>query len=171
MTVGATQPSSASVPACERRQPWSWTHLSPDGQRMDNRAAIPLVPAYLYRTHGQHVVRSRADAEQPAHMDGAGQHGQVGSVRHAGYSGIGRLAGLADGACTDLPGRRMWSILAALPLVVPSYVYVYLHVTFLFPPRGCCNSCWNRRRGASGSRLRFSGRVRAPRSSPIPSHS
>ncbi len=34
---------------------------------------------------------------------------------------------------TDLPGRRIWTILAALPLVVPSYVYAYLHVTFLSP--------------------------------------
>ena len=36
-------------------------------------------------------------------------------------------------ARTDLPGRRMWAVLAALPLVVPSYVYAYLHVTFLSP--------------------------------------
>lgn len=34
---------------------------------------------------------------------------------------------------TDLPGRRVWVVLAALPLVVPSYVYAYLHVTFLSP--------------------------------------
>ena len=36
-------------------------------------------------------------------------------------------------ASTDLPGRRVWAVLAALPLVVPSYVYAYLHVTFLSP--------------------------------------
>ncbi|HIE55269.1 MAG TPA: iron ABC transporter permease [Chromatiaceae bacterium] len=34
---------------------------------------------------------------------------------------------------TDLPGRRVWAILAALPLVVPSYIYAYLMVSVLSP--------------------------------------
>ena len=34
---------------------------------------------------------------------------------------------------TDLPGRRLWSVLTALPLVVPSYVFAYLYVTILSP--------------------------------------
>jgi len=34
---------------------------------------------------------------------------------------------------TDLPGRRLWGVLTALPLVVPSYVFAYLYVTILSP--------------------------------------
>ncbi|MDX1412730.1 MAG: iron ABC transporter permease [Candidatus Promineifilaceae bacterium] len=34
---------------------------------------------------------------------------------------------------TDLPGRRIWTILSALPLVLPSYVAAYLFATILAP--------------------------------------
>ncbi len=34
---------------------------------------------------------------------------------------------------TDLPYRRTWAVLAALPLVVPSYIFAYLYVTILSP--------------------------------------
>lgn len=36
---------------------------------------------------------------------------------------------------TDLPGRRLWSVLVALPLVIPSYVAAYLYVS-VFSPKG-----------------------------------
>lgn len=36
-------------------------------------------------------------------------------------------------ARTDLPGRGIWTILAALPLVLPSYVASYLYATLLAP--------------------------------------
>ena len=36
---------------------------------------------------------------------------------------------------TDLPGRRMWSILTALPLVIPSYIVAFLFIS-VFSPRG-----------------------------------
>ncbi len=36
---------------------------------------------------------------------------------------------------TDLPGRRFWGVTAALPLVIPSYVYAYLFIS-MFGPRG-----------------------------------
>jgi iron(III) transport system permease protein len=36
-------------------------------------------------------------------------------------------------ASTDLPGRRIWGVLAALPLVIPSYVVAYLYVSLLSP--------------------------------------
>lgn len=35
--------------------------------------------------------------------------------------------------CTDLPGRRLWTILSALPLVLPSYVAAYLLASILGP--------------------------------------
>lgn len=35
--------------------------------------------------------------------------------------------------CSDLPGRRVWTVLLALPLVVPSYVGAYLLVAALGP--------------------------------------
>lgn len=34
---------------------------------------------------------------------------------------------------TDLPGRRLWAVLHALPLVMPSYIYAFLFVSFLSP--------------------------------------
>ena len=34
---------------------------------------------------------------------------------------------------TDLPGKSVWSILAALPMVIPSYVAAYLMIAFLGP--------------------------------------
>jgi len=34
---------------------------------------------------------------------------------------------------TDLPGKRIWTILAALPLVLPSYAAAYVYVTILAP--------------------------------------
>ncbi|MBE2198059.1 MAG: iron ABC transporter permease [Anaerolinea sp.] len=36
-------------------------------------------------------------------------------------------------ACTDLPGKRLWAVLAALPLVIPSYVAAYLYASILSP--------------------------------------
>jgi iron(III) transport system permease protein len=36
-------------------------------------------------------------------------------------------------ACTDLPGRRFWTISAALPLVLPSYVVAFLLISILGP--------------------------------------
>lgn len=35
--------------------------------------------------------------------------------------------------CTDIPGRRGWSVLVALPLVLPSYVAAYLLASILGP--------------------------------------
>jgi len=35
--------------------------------------------------------------------------------------------------CTDLPGKRLWAILAALPLVLPSYVAAFVYMTILAP--------------------------------------
>jgi iron(III) transport system permease protein len=40
---------------------------------------------------------------------------------------------------TDLPGRRVWAVLAALPLVVPTYVGGFAYVT-AFGPRGMLQS-------------------------------
>ncbi|MEM7114902.1 MAG: iron ABC transporter permease [Chloroflexota bacterium] len=34
---------------------------------------------------------------------------------------------------TDLPGRRLWSVLHSLPLVIPSYIYAFLFISFLSP--------------------------------------
>lgn len=34
---------------------------------------------------------------------------------------------------TDLPGRKIWSVVLALPLVIPSYIYAFLFISFLSP--------------------------------------
>lgn len=65
------------------------------------------------------------------------------------WATLGRTAGLAvavTGASaliavplawltvrSDLPGRRVWAVLAALPLVIPSYVGAYLYISALGP--------------------------------------
>jgi iron(III) transport system permease protein len=49
---------------------------------------------------------------------------------------------------TDLPGRRAWSVLCALPLVIPSYMGAYLLVSAL-GPRASCRACSRRRSGSS----------------------
>lgn len=36
-------------------------------------------------------------------------------------------------SCTDLPGKRFWTVMAALPLVLPSYVGAYLFVSIMGP--------------------------------------
>lgn len=36
-------------------------------------------------------------------------------------------------SCTDLPAKRLWAVLAALPLVIPSYVGAYLYASILSP--------------------------------------
>lgn len=35
--------------------------------------------------------------------------------------------------CTDLPGKRVWAVLAALPLVIPSYVAAFVFASVLTP--------------------------------------
>lgn len=35
--------------------------------------------------------------------------------------------------CTNLPGRKLWSVLLALPLVIPSYIGAYLFASLLTP--------------------------------------
>lgn len=35
--------------------------------------------------------------------------------------------------CTDLPGKKIWSVFLALPLVIPSYVAAYLFVSMMTP--------------------------------------
>lgn len=36
-------------------------------------------------------------------------------------------------SCTDLPGKKIWAVLLALPLVIPSYVAAYLFVSMMTP--------------------------------------
>jgi iron(III) transport system permease protein len=36
-------------------------------------------------------------------------------------------------AATDLPGRRMWTVLVAMPLVLPSYVVAFIFISMLSP--------------------------------------
>ncbi|MFO7680428.1 MAG: iron ABC transporter permease [Chloroflexota bacterium] len=55
----------------------------------------------------------------------------AGSVTLAGIAIAVPLAWLT--ACTDLPGRRLWAILAALPLVIPSYVAAFIYASILTP--------------------------------------
>lgn len=55
----------------------------------------------------------------------------AGSVTLAGVALAVPLAWLTT--ATDLPGRRLWAVLAALPLVMPSYVAAFVYASILTP--------------------------------------
>ncbi len=55
----------------------------------------------------------------------------AGSVTLAGTAVALPLAWLTT--MTDLPGKRLWAVLAALPLVLPSYVAAFVYVSILTP--------------------------------------
>lgn len=57
----------------------------------------------------------------------------AGSVTLAGAAIALPLAWLTT--MTDLPGKRLWAVLAALPLVLPSYVAAFVYVS-IFTPKG-----------------------------------
>ena len=45
---------------------------------------------------------------------------------------------------SDLPGRKLWTVLAATPLVVPSYIGRLRADCHVRPARACCSSGWSR---------------------------
>ena len=133
------RPEGRLSAARRRLAGWSWPRPStPAGSYLLPLAAgsvallTLLVPAYLLlRTAG-----AETDAVQM--LSGAGTWSILSNT--LGMALAVTLASIAialPGAwltvSTDLPGRRLWTILLALPLVLPSYVTAYIYLTLLAP--------------------------------------
>ncbi len=96
-------------------------------------ALILLIPAYLlYRSAGASLSEAAAtllSARTLAVL--ATTIGLAAAVTAAATVLAVALAWLTT--ATDLPGRRLWSILAALPLILPSYIAAYVYMSLLSP--------------------------------------
>lgn len=113
---------------------WSWTHLLLLLATTSVAILLLLTPVYL-------LIRTA----------GAGQAALDLLLRPSTLATLGRTVWLASSVtvasiaiavplawlttCTDLPGRKLLTILSALPLVLPSYVFAYL-IASLLGPRG-----------------------------------
>ena len=121
--------SRTRATAAIRRAPWP---LVVAGLVVAFAALLPLV--YL-------VIRATgADADAVASLVRPRTIAAIGgTVVLAGLVGVGTLAiGVPVAwltARTDLPGRRAWAVLTAVPLAIPSYLVAFAFLAF-FGPRG-----------------------------------
>lgn len=115
-------------------QPWHWGKVWLWGSAAVVMALLLLTPLYL-------VVRTAEAGTAVWDLISHGRNWAIwgrtlllcGSVT---LSSIGLAVPLAWLVVrTDLPGRRVWRVAAALPLVIPSYVFAYLFIS-LFGPKG-----------------------------------
>ena len=125
--------NGAGTPSWAGRLPrWSPANFLLVGSAAVTAVLILLVPAYLIIRTGSIWADAVETVTRPRTLGVlANTVTLAASVTFATAVLAVSMAWLT--ARTDLPGRRMWAVLAALPLVVPSYVYAYLHVTFLSP--------------------------------------
>jgi iron(III) transport system permease protein len=95
-------------------------------------ALILLVPVYLLLRVGTGWAGAWQTLAQPRTLQILGNTlGLALAVTAAATLLAVPLAWLTT--CTDLPGKRFWAVLVALPLVVPSYVAAYLFASILTP--------------------------------------
>jgi iron(III) transport system permease protein len=95
-------------------------------------ALILLVPAYL-------ILRMAGAGRETVEILSKGNTVEIllntmvlaGSVTFAAAIIAVPVAWLT--VCSDLPGKRIWAVLAALPLVLPSYVAAFVYMTVLTP--------------------------------------
>jgi len=124
-------------PSLRRPASWRWSQAHPAqllllAAALVVAALIILVPAYLLvRTAG--AGRETIDLLARANTLETLLNTIVlaGSVTLASAIIAIPVAWLT--VCTDLRGRRVWTILVALPLVLPSYVAAYIYMTILAP--------------------------------------
>lgn len=117
-----------------RRPQWSLYHLILVASASVTALLILLVPAYLVIRTGSTWSDALDTLSNPRTLSVLGNTIKLAVAVTLSTAVLAvSIAWLT--ARTDLPGRRTWAVLAALPLVVPSYVYAYLHVTF-FSPKG-----------------------------------
>lgn len=97
-------------------------------------ALVLIVPAYLLLRMSGGLAELQETLWQARTLETLGNTLLLaGSVTAASAILAVPLAWLTTN--TDLPGRRAWAVLAALPLVIPSYVIAYLFAT-IFSPKG-----------------------------------
>ena len=95
-------------------------------------ALILLVPAYLLLRMGTGWAEAWQTLAQARTLEILGNTlGLAVAVTAVSILIAVPLAWLTT--CTDLPGKRFWAVIVALPLVVPSYVAAYLFASILTP--------------------------------------
>lgn len=95
-------------------------------------ALVLLVPLYLFIRTGTAWADAVQTLLRPATLQVLGNTVLLAVSVTLGATGLALpLAWLTTR--TDLPGRRLWAVLHALPLVIPSYIYAFLFLSFLSP--------------------------------------
>ncbi len=113
---------------------WSPFKLALMGGAIFVAALILLVPAYLVIRMAGAGAETVETLLQPRTLQVLGNTLLLsGSVTLATAVISIPLAWLTT--CTDLPGKRIWTVLVALPLVIPSYVAAFLYAS-IFNPKG-----------------------------------
>ncbi len=130
---GRTKPALHRWPQISRALPrWSWTRLGVTLAAALAAGLVLLVPLYL-------VVRTLGAGQEAVDILSKARTLEIlgntlllaGAVTLAATAVAVPLAWLTT--CTNLPGKRLWAILAALPLVLPSYVAAFVYVSILTP--------------------------------------
>ncbi|MEZ4591088.1 MAG: iron ABC transporter permease [Chloroflexota bacterium] len=115
-----------------RQRHWSPFHWLLVGSASLVAALILIVPAYLLLRVGTGWAEAWETLSQPRTLEILGNTvGLAVAVTAASILIAVPLAWLTT--CTDLPGKRFWAVIVALPLVVPSYVAAYLFASILTP--------------------------------------
>lgn len=115
-----------------RQRHWSPFHWLLVGSATLVAALILLVPAYLLLRIGGAWTEAWETLAQPRTLEILGNTvGLAVAVTAASILIAVPLAWLTTS--TDLPGKRFWAVVVALPLVVPSYVAAYLFASILTP--------------------------------------
>lgn len=115
-----------------RQRQWSPFHWLLVGSAGLVAALIMLVPVYLLLRVGTGWAEAWQTLSQPRTLEILGNTlGLAVAVTAASTLLAVPLAWLTS--CTDLPAKRFWAVLVALPLVVPSYVAAYLFASILTP--------------------------------------
>lgn len=115
-----------------RQRHWSPFHWLLVGSAALVAALILLVPIYLLLRVGTSWSEAWQTLSQPRTLEILGNTlGLAVAVTAASALIAVPLAWLTT--CTDLPGKRLWAVIVALPLVVPSYVAAYLFASILTP--------------------------------------
>lgn len=120
------------MPGGRRPGRWSVGYVTLLGGALFVSALILLIPLYLAIRAGSAWTEVAQTLRQPGTLQVLGNTILLAvSVVAATTVMAVSLAWLVS--CTDLPGKKVWTILAALPLVIPSYVAAFLYVSILSP--------------------------------------
>ncbi len=121
-----------AIPGGGRSGRWSIGYLTLFGGALFVSTLILLIPLYLAIRAGSAWPEVVQTLRQPGTLQVLGNTIVLAvSVVAATTVTAVSLAWLVS--CTDLPAKKMWTILAALPLVMPSYVAAFLYVSILSP--------------------------------------